>query len=408
MHDWNLTLEKEIMRDTVLRVALRGQSCHNQDSYDDWNQSMPEYVWVTTTKTRTPADDRTPERPADFRQCPYGNLQEYRKDGWGWSNGIQIEFERRYSKGFGFQVFYMMMNTNQAAGHGWYDDSPVSPVSSFLPGTIPTDHHDRMTLAALQARHHRSEARGPLELHRGPAVRQGQADPRARQQVPERDRRRLADFQHGPLEDQLVHAALPKICGRPARRLQYYGHEYPIEDCRSGMCRPGYLMWNGYIPALPDQQRRCRRETERLHGRSRQLQARHVAALAVPGRLQRSVAAATDPNYANYGTSNIWLPITDDPESNTYRMGLYGGYIGSPVHPWINQPVLSTKLWSFDTALFKSFSISERAKLRVQADFFNTTNTPGNSFGAGSDGLVDSWTNANGARVVQLSARFTF
>jgi hypothetical protein len=28
-----------------------------------------------------------------------------------------------------------------------------------------------------------------------------------------------------------------------------YGYKYPIQDCRSGNCFPGYLWWNGYIPA---------------------------------------------------------------------------------------------------------------------------------------------------------------
>ena len=31
--------------------------------------------------------------------------------------------------------------------------------------------------------------------------------------------------------------------------IQVYGKEYPVQDCRSGTCIPGYLYWNGYIPA---------------------------------------------------------------------------------------------------------------------------------------------------------------
>jgi len=31
--------------------------------------------------------------------------------------------------------------------------------------------------------------------------------------------------------------------------IEVYGKKYPIEDCRSGTCFPGYLWWNGYIPA---------------------------------------------------------------------------------------------------------------------------------------------------------------
>ena len=31
--------------------------------------------------------------------------------------------------------------------------------------------------------------------------------------------------------------------------IEVYGYKYPIEDCQSGECYPGYLWWNGYIPA---------------------------------------------------------------------------------------------------------------------------------------------------------------
>ena len=31
--------------------------------------------------------------------------------------------------------------------------------------------------------------------------------------------------------------------------IHQYGYQYPIQDCRGGTCIPGYLWWNGYIPA---------------------------------------------------------------------------------------------------------------------------------------------------------------
>jgi hypothetical protein len=86
-----------------------------------------------------------------------------------------------------------------------------------------------------------------------------------------------------------------------------------------------------------------------------------------------------------------------------------GGTTGSPLHPWINQPILSTGLWNCDAAIFKSFSIKERAKLRVQFDFFNVFNVPGNEYLAGGDGIAGTWTNKNGdARVMQISARLSW
>jgi CTP synthase (UTP-ammonia lyase) len=45
VHDWNLTLEREILANTVMRVAYVGNYFSHQDSYDNWNEQIPDYVW---------------------------------------------------------------------------------------------------------------------------------------------------------------------------------------------------------------------------------------------------------------------------------------------------------------------------------------------------------------------------
>ena len=70
VHDWNLTAEKEIMRDTVLRVAYVGNKATYQDSYDDNNQMMPAYVWLMTQKLRFLAALPVTTRRARFPRVP--------------------------------------------------------------------------------------------------------------------------------------------------------------------------------------------------------------------------------------------------------------------------------------------------------------------------------------------------
>src|SRR5206468_6727608 len=48
------------------------------------------------------------------------------------------EFERRFSKGLGFQAFYTLTNVLRLAGNSFRDDVATVP-SVFLPGTVPTD-----------------------------------------------------------------------------------------------------------------------------------------------------------------------------------------------------------------------------------------------------------------------------
>ena len=38
-------------------------------------------------------------------------------------------------------------------------------------------------------------------------------------------------------------------CSPTGNKLEVYGYKYPIQDCTSGACYPGYLWYNGYIPS---------------------------------------------------------------------------------------------------------------------------------------------------------------
>ena len=335
---------------------------------------------------------------------PYGNIQEYRKDGYGKSNGITAEFERRYSKGVGFQVMYMFMNANKAAAHGWYSDSSLAPVSSFLPGQVPTDHADRARL---------------LWYERDTTVPQHEIRWNWIADLPFGKGKPLAK-NAGSLLNALIGgwqvsgmgrwnttwSMLPTDIWPTGTPVEFYGHEYPIQDCRSGICRPGYLLWNGYIPA--NQINSTDPKTGKPNG-----------VMGVPANYKPAAAplfpypadyasrnSSNDPNYGYYGTNYVWIPLSDT--STPARINLTGSTTGSPLHPWQNQPMLSTKLWNCDASIFKSFSIKERMKFRIQADFFNVFNVPGNSYAAGNDGIVGAWTNQNTARTTQLSGRLSW
>ena len=106
--------------------------------------------------------------------------------------------------------------------------------------------------------------------------------------------------------------------------------------------------------------------------------------------------------YGYYGTNTVWIPLND----GTLQQVGYGA-----VNPFINQPVLSTWLSNWDASLFKSLSIKERAKLRVQFDFFNVFNIAGNNpTPIDNTGVILKNANANpsGPRVMQLAARLTW
>jgi hypothetical protein len=200
---------------------------------------------------------------------------------------------------------------------------------------------------------------------------------------------------------------LPTNIWPTGENVEYYGQKYPIEDCRSGVCRPGFLMWNGYIPAHQINSVDANGKPNGVMGVPADYKAAGAPLWPYPADY-RSRSAATDPNYGNYGNNYVWFPVTN--QAAPYRMNVNGASAGSPLHPWINQPIQSTNLWTVDAALVKNFTIRERLNLRFQADFFNVFNNPGNPFAAGGDGIVSTSTNAPGQspRVVQLSVRLAW
>jgi hypothetical protein len=114
--DWNLTLEKEILPDTVARVAAVGNHTSNLEQYYRYNEAPPAYVWYRRTGLPTPTGEfgNVAMRPHD--QQVLGTIEEFQKSGWSNYGGVQFELERRFNKGYGFQVFYNIHNVLGAGG----------------------------------------------------------------------------------------------------------------------------------------------------------------------------------------------------------------------------------------------------------------------------------------------------
>ena len=98
--------------------------------------------------------------------------------------------------------------------------------------------------------------------------------------------------------------SLPTDIWPTGNKVEYYGHKYPIKDCRSGTCYDGWLLWNGYIPA---------HQINKPDG-----------IMGVPANYKPSAAPlwqypanygslndAIDPNYGYYGTNTVFVKMKD-------------------------------------------------------------------------------------------------
>src|SRR5262249_9020354 len=183
--------------------------------------------------------------------------------------------------------------------------------------------------------------------------------------------------------------------------VQFYGHKYRIQDCRGGVCQAGYLLYNGYIPAFQINQTNAAGKCIGICGVPSTYRPSVAPINPYPANYP-SLTAKTDPLYGYYDTNTVFIPLND----GTQQQVAFGG-----LNPFINQPVLTTWLENWDASMFKTFAVKERAKLRVQFDFFNVFNIAGdNPSPIDNTGVMLKNTNANpsGPRVMQLSARLTW
>ena len=105
----------------------------------------------------------------------------------------------------------------------------------------------------------------------------------------------------------------------------------------------------------------------------------------------------TDPNYQYIGTNTVFVPLKNGTlQPVEYDTGL---------HPWRNQFQQGPMIWSMDASLFKVFPITERVRLRFNADFFNVLNMPGMPMPGSSSGLISMRNSVNAPRQLQLTLR---
>jgi hypothetical protein len=180
--------------------------------------------------------------------------------------------------------------------------------------------------------------------------------------------------------------------------IKYYGKQYPIQDCRSGVCYNGWLLWNGYIPA--NRINSVNPATGKPNG------VMGVPASYVPFATPllptpKDGGSPSDPNYPYYETNTVFVPLNNGTLQRTTWSGL---------DPMQNQFMLGPMQWNMSASAFKTVKFSDRVLARFNVDFLNNVfNMPGIALPATvGDGVVTTKNSANSPRVLQLTMRLTF
>jgi hypothetical protein len=190
--------------------------------------------------------------------------------------------------------------------------------------------------------------------------------------------------------------ALPTGIYPSGDRIELYKDKYRVEDCRSGVCFPGYLWWNGYIPA------------NQINSVDRN--GRPNGVMGVPtdykpaGKPLIPWGATTAPNMPAgtalsgfWDTNNVWLPLNNGPVQRVT--------FADNMHPWTNQFFRGPNQWGLDASLFKFTKLTEKVTFRFNMDFFNVLNHPNDPTGVDQSGVLSVRNSGSAARVMQLTAR---
>lgn len=388
-HQWNFTLETEVMKDTVVRAGLVGTAGRNIEDMQLFNYNpISNYVWYVTSGKPLPTGyySNTVRRALD--QTTYGNIRIYSKLGYSNFSGAQFEAERRFSQGVAYQLFYVISNSvSTGATPSQGGDFTVNGIQSpeiFLPGAMPQDLEQRLRFyryardTDIPKHHLRWNFLVDLPVGHGKKF-LGNTSSKLDKLV--------GGWQiAGSGSSQSRWWNLPTGNWGTLGTPEIYGTQYPIQDCRSGQCFPSYLYYNGYIPA------------NRINVPG--------GVMGVPSNYTPSsqpinpapASGTVDPNFND--TNNVFVKLSN----GTNQLVA----VDNGLHPWRNQAISGPWITSMNASLYKSVAITERVKLRINLDAFNVFNQPGLNLPDPNTGILSLRTSAQGARVLQYTVRLNW
>jgi hypothetical protein len=393
-HEWNLTFERELIENTVVKLGYVGTHGARLDMFQSYNQAPNDYIWFTREGVPLPTGTYSGTARRGFETTTFGDIEVYQKKGWSNSQNFQLEFQRRYTKGYGFQLFYVMSNSLRAAGNGWSDDN-LPPTNVFMPGAVPQDDAERMRLLFYRrdtdVPKHRYNWNFIVDLPFGKSKRFGGGA--------------------GPMLDRVIGGwqlagsgsltsnwwSLPTGNWQFPNPVEIYGTKYPIQDCRSGVCYGGYLYYNGYIPANRINSVDASGKPNGVMGVPSNYKPAHTPLLPMPA----NGGSPSDPMFSYYDSNTVWVPLKNGTSQRTT--------FNPNLHPWQNQFKSGLYDWGQNASLFKVIRVKEQIAFRLNIDFFNVFNMPGiPKTPSSGTGIIDAQFSGNGARSLQFGLRLNW
>ncbi|MCX6587704.1 MAG: carboxypeptidase-like regulatory domain-containing protein [Acidobacteria bacterium] len=387
----NFTIEQPLKDGSVFRASYIYTHGTNLDQNFQINDAPSTYVWQAKTGTTVPtgALAGVATRPYDNRT--WGGITQSTKYGFSNDSALQFNYQRPYRRGFGYQIFYVYSRAFRVGGNT-FRDNVLYPAEIFAPGSIPQgmDVGTQFQPSRAFNRWQNYRADTDIPLHR--VTFNGLVD------VPFGKGRRLLKSAN-KFVDALVGGYQVAFVGTMRSQafqvgnsnygatspIQLYKDAVPVTDCRSGVCRPGNLWFNGYLPPTV------------INAASRGVQ-------GVPTDYVPYLAPINNtPGQTQFGTNNVVMTLANGQQVTTpFSPGPAGA------RPYNAMVLQGPKNFQADMSLYKEFAMKERFRLRISMDAFNAFNIQGLLNPNASDGVQLRQSSYWTPRQVQFTGRFTF
>ena len=391
VRDVNMTIEQPFRDGSVLRISYVFTHGSNLDQDYQYNNAPSTYVWETVTGTTPPTGTYASTATRPYDQTVWGGSVMSRKTGWSNDSALQLNYQRPFKQGVAYQIFYVYSRAFRVGGNT-FRDNVLYPAANFAPGVLPQGLDTGTVLQPSQAlnRYENYHIDTAIPMHH--VTFNGIVDlPVGKGKRYLRNSSKLLDALFGGYQVAFVGQVLSQgfqvASGNwgATSPVQLYGSDAPVNDCRSGVCRPAYLWFNGYVaPTVANAARN--------------------GVTGLPSNYTPYLAPINNtPGTANYGNNNVPVTLKNGTSVLT-------GYSPGPAgaNPFSQTILLGPYNYVTDISLYKTFSITERVKLRVNVDAFNAFNIQGRINPNTSDGIESLQNSYWTPRQVQFSARLSF
>lgn len=392
----NFTVEQPFRDGSVLRASYVFTHGYNLDQNYQYNNAPSTYVWEVATGTVPPTGTYASVATRPYDNKTWGGNVISQKTGWSNDSALQLNYQRPFKKGIAYQIFYVYSRAFRVGGNTFRDNT-LYPAALFAPGVLPQGMDVGTILNPSQAlnRYENYKLDTAIPLHR--IGFNGIYD------VPVGKNKRFLGKANRFL-DALVGGYQVAFVGQVVSQsfqvasanwgatspIQLYKSDVPITDCRSGVCRPAYLWFNGYVSPTV-------------------INAAKNGVTGLPSDYVPYLAPINNtPGTANFGNNNVTITLAN---GNKVVTGYSPGPAGA--NPFSQTILQGPKNYETDISLYKVFTITERTSLRINVDAFNAFNIQGRVnptivSSVASDGIESLQTSYWTPRQIQLTARFTF